>query len=52
MSNGYDLKDIADHYAKKTDSDLIHIATQNAKGLRPGVLEIIENELKQKVIIC
>ncbi len=48
MSNGYDLKDIADHYAKKTDSDLIHIATQNAKGLRPGVLEIIENELRKR----
>ena len=48
MSNGYDLKDIAENYARKTDSELIHIATEKAQGLRPGVLEIIENEIKKR----
>lgn len=48
MSNGYDLKDIAENYSKKTDSELIHIATEKAQGLRSGVLEIIENELKKR----
>jgi hypothetical protein len=48
MSNGYDLKDIAEFYSKKTDSELIHIATNKAQGLRPGVLEIIENEIKKR----
>lgn len=48
MSNGYDLKDIAEHYAKKSDSDILHLATQNAAGLRPGVLEIIENEIQKR----
>jgi DNA-directed RNA polymerase subunit RPC12/RpoP len=48
MSNGYDLKDIAEHYSKKSDADIIHIATQNAAGLRPGVLEIIEAEIKKR----
>ena len=48
MSNGYDLKDIAENYSKKTDSELIHIATEKAQGLRPGVLEIIENEIKKR----
>lgn len=48
MSNGYDLKDIAYNYSRKTDSELIHIATENAQGLRPGVMEIIENELKKR----
>jgi hypothetical protein len=48
MSNGYDIKDIAENYSKKTDSELIHIATEKAQGLRPGVLEIIENELKKR----
>ena len=41
----HDLKDIAINYSRKTDSEIIHIATQNAKGLRPGVFEIIEKEL-------
>ncbi|ESU20481.1 hypothetical protein FEDK69T_30050 [Flavobacterium enshiense DK69] len=48
MSNGFDLKDIAEFYSKKSDSDIIHIATQNARGLKPGVLEIIENEIKKR----
>ncbi len=48
MSNGYDLKDIAENYSKKTDSELIHIATEKAQGLSPGVLEIIENEIKKR----
>ena len=45
MSSGFDLKDIADYYSKKTDSEIIYIATENARGLRLGVLEIIENEI-------
>lgn len=48
MSNGYDLKDIAEFYSKKTDSQLIQIATEKAQGLRPGVLEIIETELTKR----
>jgi hypothetical protein len=48
MSNGYDLKDIAEFYSKKTDSQLIHIATEKAQGLKPGVLEIIETEIKKR----
>ncbi|MGL2963674.1 hypothetical protein ACSVH2_07630 [Flavobacterium sp. RSB2_4_14] len=48
MSNGYDLKDIAEHYSKKTDSEIIHTATENAAGLRPGVMEIIEKEIKKR----
>lgn len=48
MSKGFDLKDIAENYSRKTDSELIHIATENAQGLRPGVLEIIENEIKKR----
>jgi hypothetical protein len=48
MSYGYDLKDIANNYSKKTDSELIYIATQKASGLRPGVIEIIEDELKKR----
>jgi len=48
MSNGYDLKDIAAIYSKKTDSELIYIATEKAQGLRPGVLEIIDNEIKKR----
>jgi hypothetical protein len=45
MSTGFDLKDIAEYYSKKSDSELIEIATEKAKGLRPGVFEIIENEI-------
>ena len=45
MSNGFDLKDIAEYYSKKSDSELIEIATEKATGLRPGVMEIIENEI-------
>jgi hypothetical protein len=45
MSTGFDLKDIAEYYSKKSDSELIEIATEKATGLRPGVMEIIENEI-------
>ena len=48
MSNGFDLKDIAENYSRKTDSELIHIALEKAQGLRSGVLEIIENEIKKR----
>ena len=48
MSNAFDLRDIAEYYAKKSDSELIQIATENAKGLRPGVLEIIETEITKR----
>jgi hypothetical protein len=45
MSSEFDLKDIANYYSKRTDAEIIYIATENARGLRPGVLEIIENEI-------
>lgn len=45
MNNRQDLSAIANNYANKTDSEIIYIATQNAKGLKPGVFEIIEKEL-------
>jgi len=45
MGSAFDLKDIETYYSKKTDSEIIYIATENARGLRPGVLEIIENEI-------
>lgn len=48
MSNGYDLEDIAKHYSKKSDSDIMHLATQNASGLKPGVLEILEKEIQKR----
>lgn len=48
MSNDYDLNDIAENYSKKSDADLIHIATSNAQGLRPGVIEIIEKEIQKR----
>lgn len=34
MSNDYDLNDIAENYSRKSDADLIHIATSNAR-IRP-----------------
>ncbi|MDI1255146.1 MAG: hypothetical protein PSV16_03515 [Flavobacterium sp.] len=45
---GFDLDDIAKHYAKMSDSDIIRIATQEAKGLRPEVFGIIENEVAKR----
>ncbi|HEX8575042.1 MAG TPA: hypothetical protein VF677_01990 [Flavobacterium sp.] len=42
---GFDLEDIAKHYAKLNDGDIIRIATQEAAGLKPGVLEIIQKEV-------
>jgi hypothetical protein len=48
MASGYDLNDIAKYYSKKTDSEIIYIATENGQGLLPGVLEIIENEIKKR----
>lgn len=45
---GFDLNDIAKHYAKMSDSDIIRISTQEAKGLRPEVFEIIENEISKR----
>ncbi|MFC4818440.1 hypothetical protein [Flavobacterium sp. GCM10023249] len=48
MSDVFDLKSIAELYSKKTDAQLIQFATENATGLRPGVLEIIENEIKKR----
>ena len=45
MSSGYNLQDIAEFYSKKSDSELILIATENASGLRDGVFDIIETEI-------
>lgn len=47
-SSGYDLKDIAVFYSQKSDYELIQIATERAQGLRPGVFEIIEREIKKR----
>jgi hypothetical protein len=45
---GFDLDDIAKHYAKMDDGDIIRIATQEAAGLRPGVIEIIQKEVEKR----
>jgi hypothetical protein len=43
-----DLKDIEKNYENMSDDKLIRIATTDAYGLRPGVLEIIEKEIKKR----
>jgi hypothetical protein len=45
---GFDLNDIAKHYEKMEDSDVIRIATQEAGGLRPEVLGILEKEIARR----
>jgi hypothetical protein len=43
-----DINNIAEYYSKMRDQELIRVATQNAKGLRPEVFGIIENEIKKR----
>ncbi len=43
-----DLKDIEKNYERKSDEEIIRIATTDAYGLRPEVYAIIENELKKR----
>ncbi len=43
-----DLKDIEKNYERKSDEEIIRIATTDAHGLRPEVYSIIENELKKR----
>ena len=40
-----DIENIARHYSRISDQELIRISTQDAKGLRPEVFEIIKKEL-------
>ncbi|UUC44509.1 hypothetical protein [Flavobacterium cerinum] len=47
-SSGYDLKDIKVYYSQKSDYELIQITTERAQGLRPGIFEIIEKEIKKR----
>lgn len=43
-----DIDYIAEYYSKMRDQELIRIATQDGKGLRPEVFGIIENEIKKR----
>ena len=43
-----DIDNIAEHYSRMPDQELIHVATQNARGIRPEVFGIIENEIKKR----
>lgn len=45
---GFDLNDIAKHYEKMEDSDIVKIATQEARSLRPEVFGIIEKEITKR----
>jgi hypothetical protein len=46
--SGFDLKLIAENYARMSDAELERIATTDTHGLRPEVYEIIENEIKKR----
>jgi hypothetical protein len=43
-----DIDNIAEYYSRMRDQELIRIATQDARGLRPEVFEIIEKEIKKR----
>jgi hypothetical protein len=43
-----DLKDIEKNYERMPDYEIIRIATTGARGLRPEVFGIIENEIKKR----
>jgi len=43
-----DIKFVEERYSKMSDEELIRISTTNAKGLRPEVFGIIENEVKKR----
>ncbi len=42
------IKDIEKNYERMSDDELVRIATRNARGLRPEVFGIIENEIKKR----
>ncbi|MES2478858.1 MAG: hypothetical protein V4561_07215 [Bacteroidota bacterium] len=43
-----DIDNIANYYSKMRDQELIRIATQDARGLRPEVYNIVEKEIKKR----
>ena len=43
-----DIKDIEKHYERISDDEIIRIATTDARGLRPEVFGIIENEIRKR----
>jgi hypothetical protein len=43
-----DIKDIEKNYERMSDNEIIRIATTDARGLRPEVFGIIENEIKKR----
>ncbi len=43
-----DLKDIEKNYERMSDNEINRIATTDARGLRPEVFGIIENEIKKR----
>ena len=43
-----DIKRIEENYQRMSDNDIIRIATTDARGLRPEVFGIIENEIKKR----
>lgn len=43
-----DIDNIAEHYSRMRDQELIRVATQDARGLRPEVFDIIEKEIKKR----
>ena len=43
-----DIKRIEENYQRMSDDQIIRIATTDARGLRPEVYGIIENEIKKR----
>jgi hypothetical protein len=43
-----DIDNIAEYYSRMSDQELTRVSTQDARGLRPEVFEIIEKELKKR----
>lgn len=42
------FEELQQNYSRKSDEELINIATRSAGGLRPAVLKIIEQELQKR----
>ncbi len=43
-----DINNIAEYYSRMSDQELIRVSTQDARGLRPEVFEVIEKEIKKR----
>lgn len=43
-----DIDNIAEYYKRMSNEELIRVSTQDARGLRPEVFEIIEKEIKKR----